>query len=177
MTRSRLTQAGKFAAILALAAVLQVLVVSRISVLGVTADLFLVLTVIVALSHGEMAGAIFGFFMGVVADTVFFQPLGVRAFIYLLAGYFVGRFVGRFGVVRAWGLVLLAGATSFGAQLVYGLFQYIVGPRAAFLTVVGTQMIPGAVLDALVCVPVYLALVRMRLLPAAAQTVAGGSQQ
>ena len=62
---------------------------------------------------------------------------------------------------------MLAGVTSFLAQFVFGLFQYMMGPRAGFLTMVGTQMLPEAVLDGLVTVPLYVFLVRVRLLPAA----------
>ena len=37
------------------------------------------------------------------------QPLGVRSLIYVLAGYFVGMFVPRFGTVSPWAVFLLAG--------------------------------------------------------------------
>ncbi len=115
-----------------IAVLLQTLLVSRVSVLGVTADLFLILTVVVAVSRGSMEGAIFGFFAGLVADIAFFQPLGVRALIYVLVGYFVGMFVARFGTVSPWAVLLLAGSASFAAQFVFGLFQYMMGPRAGF---------------------------------------------
>ncbi|MFH0916908.1 MAG: rod shape-determining protein MreD [bacterium] len=166
MGRKQLMIVGKVALILVIAVGLQTLLVSRVSVLGVTADLFLILTVVVAVSRGSMEGAIFGFFAGLIADVAFFQPLGVRALIYVLVGYFVGMFVARFETVSPWGVLFLAGSSSFLAQFVFGLFQYIMGPRAAFLTMVGTQMIPGAVLDALVAVPVYVLLVRLHLVPA-----------
>lgn len=166
MGRKQLMILGKVALLFVIAVLLQTLLVSRVSVLGVTADLFLILTVVVAVSRGSMEGAIFGFFAGLVADIAFFQPLGVRALIYVLVGYFVGMFVARFGIVSPWGVLFLAGSSSFLAQFAFGLFQYIMGPRAAFVTMVGTQMIPGAVLDALVAVSVYVFLVRLRLIPA-----------
>jgi rod shape-determining protein MreD len=166
MQRRRLMVLGKAALLVVVAVLLQTLLISRVSVLGVTADLFLILTVVVAVSRGSMIGAIFGFFAGVIADVAYFQPLGVRALIFVLVGYFVGMFVTRFGTVSPWGVLLLAGSSSFAAQFVFGVIQYIMGPRAAFFTVVGTQMIPGAVLDGLVAIPVYVFLVRLRLLPA-----------
>jgi rod shape-determining protein MreD len=113
-----------------------------------------------------MEGAIFGFFAGLIADIAFFQPLGVRALIYVLAGYFVGMFVARFGMMTPWGVLFLAGGTSFVAQFVFGLFQYIMGPQASFPTMVGTQMLPEAILDGLIAVPVYVLLVRLRVIQA-----------
>jgi rod shape-determining protein MreD len=166
MRRRRLLVLLKAVLLLVIAVLLQVLLVSRVSVLGVTADLFLVLTVIVAVNRGSMVGAIFGFVAGVIADIAYFQPLGVRALIYVLVGYFVGMFVARFGTVSPWAMLLLAGGSSFAAQFVFGIIQYTLGPRAAFFTVVGTQMIPGAVLDGLVAVPLYALLIRTRILPA-----------
>ena len=176
MGRKRLGTLGKVALLLVVAVLLQTLLVSRVSVLGVTADLFLILTILVAVSRGSMEGAIVGFFAGLVADIAFLQPLGVRALIYVLAGYFVGMFVARFETANPWAVLLLAGTASFAAQFVFGLFQYMMGPRAGFPTMVATQMIPGAILDALVAVALYVFLVRLRLIPASrVESSVGGS--
>jgi rod shape-determining protein MreD len=166
MSRRHLIVVGKIVLVLVFAVLLQVLLISRVSVLGVTADLFLIFTVIVAVSRGSLEGAVFGFFAGLVADIVYYEPLGVRALIYVLTGYFVGMFVARFGTAKPWSVALLAGVSSFLAQFLFGLFQYVMGPRAAFLTMIGTQMLPEAVLDGLVTAPLYVFLVRVRLLPA-----------
>jgi rod shape-determining protein MreD len=164
---------GKVILVLVIAVLLQTVLLSHISILGVTADLFLIMTVIVAVSRGSLEGAVFGFFAGLVADIAYYQPLGVRAFIYVLVGYFVGMFVARFGTVNPWSVALLAGVTSFLAQFLFGLFQFIMGPRAAFITMIGTQMLPEAVLDGLITAPLYVFLVRVRLLPPAQLEAAG----
>jgi rod shape-determining protein MreD len=166
MGRSELIVVGKVILLLVFAVILQTVLLSHVSILGVTADLFLILTVIVAVSRGSLEGAVFGFFAGLVADIAYYQPLGVRALIYVLAGYFVGMFVARFGTVSPWSVALLAGVTSFLAQFVFGLFQFMMGPRAALLTMIGTQMLPEAVIDGLITAPLYVFLVRVRLLPA-----------
>ena len=165
MGRKQLIAAGKMVLLLVLAILLQVLLVSRVSVLGVTADLFLILTVVVAISRGSMEGAIFGFVAGVIADVAFLQPLGIRALVYVLAGYLVGMVAVRFGTVNPWGVFLVAGGASFLAQFVFGLFQYVIGPRAGFFTMLGVQIVPEAILDALVTVPIYVLLVRLRIVP------------
>jgi rod shape-determining protein MreD len=166
MGRKQLAAAGKVALILVIAVLLQVLITSRITVLGVTADLFVIMTVIIAVTKGSLSGAVFGFFAGLLADISFSQPLGVHALIYLLVGWLVGMFVDRFALVGPWAVVLVTGAASFGAQLVFGLFQFLIGPRAAFVNMIGWQMVPEAILDALFAAPIYWALVRTRLLPA-----------
>jgi hypothetical protein len=40
------------------------------------------------------------------------------------------------------------------------------GPRSGFITIVGTQMLPEAVLDGLFTAPLYVLLTHIRLLPA-----------
>jgi rod shape-determining protein MreD len=166
MGRKELSVVGKVILLLVFAVILQTVLLTHISILGVTADLFLILTVIVAVSRGSLEGAVFGFFAGLMADIAYYQPLGVRALTYVLAGYFVGMFVARFGTVSPWSVALIAGVTSFLAQFMFGLFQYIMGPRAAFFTMIGIQMLPEAVLDGLIAAPLYVFLVRVRLLTA-----------
>jgi len=173
MDRRRLLIAGKVLTVLVIAVVLQVFVVSQVSVLGVTADLFLVLTVIVAVTRGPLEAATFGFVAGLVADTAYLQPLGVRALVYVLTGYFAGLVAARLAFSGPWGVALLAGTASFIAQFVFGVFQFVMGPRAAFLTMLGTQMLPEAVLDGLLTAPLYVFLVRVRLLPRAPSEPAG----
>lgn len=165
MGRKELIAAGKVVLVLDFAVLLQTVLLSHVSVLGVTADLFLILTVVIAVGRGSLEGAVFGFFAGLVADIAYYQPLGVRALIYVLVGYFVGVFVARFETTRPWSVALLAGVSSFVAQFVFGMFQYVMGPRAAFLTMIGTQMLPEAALDGLIAAPLYAFLVRTRLLP------------
>ncbi len=148
-----------------MAVLLQTLLVSRISVLGVTADLFLIFTVVIGISRGSLDGAIFGFIAGLAADTAFMQPLGIRSFIYVLVGYFVGTVVVRFGTLGPWAVFLMGLGSSFAAQVLYGLFQFIMGPRAGFFDILGVQILPEAVLDALVAVPVYVLLLRLRVIP------------
>src|SRR3990172_6177041 len=117
MRRRELAWVGKAMLLLLIAVVLQTMVVSRVSVLGVTADLLLILTVIVGLGRGSLEGAIFGFCVGIVHDTIFFQTLGGHALIFVLVGYFVGIFLARFGTVNLWAVFIITGASSFAAQL------------------------------------------------------------
>lgn len=157
---------GKVALLIVIAVILQTLVVSRISILGVTADLFLVLTVLVGLGAGALQGALLGFFAGVIHDMIFFQPLGAHALIFVLTGYFAGMFLARFGTVNLWAIFILTGAISFASQLAFGVLQFAMGPKSAFLTMIGTQMVPEAVFDALIAVPIYILLLRTRVLRA-----------
>jgi len=166
MNRRWFSAVGKVVLLFVIGAILQTLLVSRVSVLGVTADLFLIFTVVVAISRGSVEGAIFGFIAGLVADIGYMQPLGIRSLIYVLTGYFVGMVVVRFGAVGSWAVFLTAIGASFCSQFVFGVFQFIIGPRAGFFGILGMQILPEAVLDGLLAIPVYVLLVHLNILPA-----------
>lgn len=165
MNRKNAIAAGKVILLFVIAVILQTVIVSQISVLGVTADLFLIFTIVIAMSKGSLHGAIFGFVAGVLADVAFMQPLGIRALIYVLAGYLVGMVVVRFGSVGPWVVFLVCIGASFCSQIVFGIFQFVLGPRAGFMTILGLQILPEAVLDGLIAIPIYVLLIHLRILP------------
>ena len=162
--RDRWVLVAKLALVLVLVVALQTVVASRVSILGVTADLFLILVVLVGMMRGSVAGALFGFCAGLVADIVFLEPIGLRAVIYLVAGYMAGRYLEAAGPPGAWAVMLLTALVSLLSQTAYGIFQFVVGPQAAFFTMLRVQILPAALLDGLLSVPVYLAVTRLRLL-------------
>jgi rod shape-determining protein MreD len=148
--------------LLLLAAVaLQAMLTSRVAVLGVGADLFLILTVLVALTRGALSGVVFGFCAGLVADVIFMDPVGMRAFIYLLVGYGVGRYSEELSLKPGWGLIALAASAALLAEVVYGTFQFVMGPHASFFTMMKVQVLPATLVNGLLAAPVYLALVRI----------------
>ncbi len=165
MNRRGLVVLGKVVGLFVIAVALQVLIVSRVSVLGVTADLFLVMTIVLGMGRGSLTGALFGFAAGIVADIAYLQPLGMRALVYVLAGYFVGMAALRLGSVGPWVVFLVAIGASFSAQLIFAIVQFILGPRSGFFTILGVQILPEAVLDGLIAIPIYVLLVHLGILP------------
>jgi rod shape-determining protein MreD len=99
-------------------------VVPALSVGGVTPDLPLILTLLLALRHGPETGCLVGFVAGLLQDTAGGGLLGVQALTKALAGFGMGLLVGRFWVasllVQVPGLVLLTVAEGL---VRYGLLQ------------------------------------------------------
>jgi len=92
--------------------VLQSTVVAAKSVGGVTPDVPLILTVLIALRHGPESGCLAGFVAGLLQDATGGGLVGVQALTKGLAGFGMGLLVGRFWVtnplVQVPGLVLLS---------------------------------------------------------------------
>lgn len=164
MSRKQAIAAIKVVLLVIIAVILQTVLVSRVSVMGISADLFLIFTVIMAISRGPTGGCVFGFFAGLAADVAYLAPLGVRAFVYVVTGYALGLLAERFGPLNLWGVFLFTAGSAFVARCVFGLFQYVMGPREGLLTMLGLQMVPGVLLDALVAVPIYVALLHTRVI-------------
>jgi rod shape-determining protein MreD len=161
--------------VVAVAMLLQTLVASHVTILGISIDLFLIFTVIVALCWGSLAGAVFGFVAGIAADIAYFEPLGMHAFVYVVTGYSLGLLTLRFGTRSLWMVLFYTLGASFVAKVIFGAFAYVMGPQEGFFTMLSLQMIPGAALDALVAVPLYLLLLKLRVV-SVARSVSGSNR-
>jgi len=157
--------AGRLALLLVLALLLQTVVATRLTVLGVTADIFLVVVIVVSLGRGSLTGAVFGFVSGLVADIVFLEPVGLRALTYLVAGYAVGRYGEEYPPESGWTVLLSALVVGFVAGTAHTLFAFLTGEQLPFFSMLASQVLPAAMLEALLAAPTYVGLQRVGVLP------------
>ena len=83
--------------LIVLALLLQGAWVHKIAVFGLRPDIVLLVLVYIGISGGQIQGALFGFFSGILLDTYDPQALGVNALTNSLIGFAVGY--SRVGVV------------------------------------------------------------------------------
>jgi rod shape-determining protein MreD len=156
--------AAKAAGIVFLAAILQVSVFSDVQILNGTPDLLLITLVAVALLRGPIAGAVAGFWGGLVLDTADLGALGVTSLLLVLAGYWIGRYGETTGRDRTHApFVAVAISTAlyaYGALFVH----YLLGQPAPARVVLLDTFFQNIVLNVLLTVPVY-AFVRRLLRP------------
>jgi rod shape-determining protein MreD len=124
--------------------VLQSTVVAVAGVGGVTPDVPLILTVLIALRYGPESGCLAGFMAGLLQDVTGGGLVGVQALTKGLAGFGMGLLVGRFWVVP--GLVLLSVAEGLGRFLLLQMFHY----PAAFGDLVLHVIVPQALYNGLI---------------------------
>ena len=153
----------KAAALLFVAAVAQVSVFSQIHVFGAVPDVLLVSLVGFALLRGSVAGAVGGFFAGLIVDTASLGTLGLTSLVLTLAGYWIGRYGETTGRDRFHAPFLSVAVVtvlySFGLLIVH----FVLGERApagAMLRGLG----PAIVMNLILTAPVY-ALARRLLRP------------
>ena len=155
----------KAAALLFVAAVVQVSIFSQLHVFGAVPDVLLVSLVALALLRGSVVGAVGGFFAGLLVDTATLGTLGLTSLVLTLAGYWIGRYGETTGRDRAHAPFLSVAVVTVLYQLGLLVVHFVLGESAPAGAVV-RSLIPAIVLNLILTAPIY-ALVRRLLRPAA----------
>jgi rod shape-determining protein MreD len=134
------------AAIVFVAALLQVTLVASLDVAGGAADVLLLALLSIALLRGAITGAVAGFFGGLLVDIVTLDTLGVTALLYALAGYWTGRYGETTGRDRAHApllavLVFTIALAFAGFGLHFLLGEEVAARRALFETLLPTVVL------------------------------------
>lgn len=150
---------ARLAALAFVTLIVQLSVVNRWVVGGVTADVLVVLAVAVGFIAGPERGAAVGFGIGLVWDLLLTTPLGLTALVYTVAGYVAGLVAAnliRDSKLTAFALAVVAAPVSTVAWVAVGaLFGQTFLVHGPFVR----MAIVNAVV-ALVVLPVLLATVR-----------------
>ena len=147
------------------AVVIQEAAISQISIFGISADLGPLVVASVGLLCGSMVGAVFGFGVGLMVDTVLIQTLGITSLLYIAIGYWSGRLLElrdpSHGLVP---LAVGAAATAF-AGIGMALIQFLLGVDAPVSLLLLQQIFITILVNTLIALPVY-AIVRRIVRPA-----------
>ena len=144
--------------------IVQIAGVSQVTLLGVTADLTPLVVASVGLLCGSVAGAVAGFWIGLLADLALVQTLGVSSLVLLTIGYWSGRF--RELRDPAHGLTPLAvGAlATAGFEVGFAVVQILLGVDAPVSLLLLRDILITVLVNGLLAMPVY-SLVRRVLQP------------
>jgi rod shape-determining protein MreD len=153
-------ESAKVAVLLFLAAIVQVSILARVDILGGTPDLLLVVLVCFALMHGSLAGAVGGFFAGLVVDTATLELLGLTSLLLTVAGYWIGRYGETTGRDRAHAPFVSVAVVTFLYALGALVVHFMLGENAPGARVL-TDVWPAIVLNLLLAAPVYAVVQRL----------------
>jgi rod shape-determining protein MreD len=154
----------KAAVLLFVAAVAQVSIFAQLHVFGAVPDLLLVSLVAIALLRGSLAGAVGGFFAGLLVDTATLGTFGLTSLVLTLAGYWIGRYGETTGRDRAHAPFLSIAVVTVLYELGLLVVHFVLGESAPAGAVV-RSLIPAILLNLVLTAPVY-GLVRRLLRPA-----------
>jgi rod shape-determining protein MreD len=142
--------------------ILQVSAVSQIELFGTNADLAPLVIAFVGLLAGSMAGACFGFAVGLFLDLALVQTVGLSSLVYVGVGYWAGRFR-ELRDPQSTLVPLAVGAAATAAAMVgYSLMQFLLGVDAPVSLELLRQIVLGVVVNTIVALPAW-AVVRRSL--------------
>lgn len=159
----------KAAVLLFVAAIAQISIFSQLHIYGAAPDLLLVTLVAVALLRGSIAGAVGGFFAGLVIDTATLGTLGLTSLVLTLAGYWIGRYGETTGRDRGHAPFLSVAVITVLYELGLLVVHFVLGENAPAGAVV-RALLPAIVLNLLLTGPLY-ALTRRLLRPVERETL------
>ena len=153
----------KAAALLFVAAILQVSIFTQARVLGGEPDLLLVTLVAVALLRGALFGSAGGFFAGLLVDTATLAKLGLTSLVLTIAGYWIGRYGETTGRDRAHAPFLSVAVITILYAVGVLVVHFVLGePAPAGPLFRG--LLPSIALNLVLTAPIYW-LVRRLLRP------------
>jgi rod shape-determining protein MreD len=155
----------KIAVLLFVAAVAQVSIFSQIDVFGAAPDLLLVTLVAISLLRGSIAGAVGGFFAGLVVDTAALGTLGLTSLVLTIAGFWIGRYGETTGRDRGHAPYLSIAVVTVLYEVGLLVVHFVLGESAP-AGAVFASILPAVLLNLVITGPVY-ALVRRLLRPQA----------
>lgn len=141
-------------ALVFLAALLQVGIVSALVVAGGAPDLLLVLVVVLALERGSVPGAVLGFAGGLVVDVLTLDTLGLSSLVLTLAGFWAGRYGETTARSRRLAPLLAVGVITVLAAVFALVLRYLLGEEVVAEHALGTALAPALVLNVLLALPV-----------------------
>ena len=151
-------------AVLSVAIVLlQIGVVSEVTVFGVSADLSILLVAFIGLLCGSTVGAACGFAIGLLVDLALVQTLGLTSLVFTLLGYWCGRLRELRDPQAALTPVLLGGLATAAALLGYSLVEFMLGVDAPVSLQLLRQIVLGILVNTIVALPMWI-LVRRCLI-------------
>ncbi len=165
MTADSARLAGRLVALCVVGVIVQTAAVSQLPIAGANADLSPLMVMAVGLLCGSLAGACFGFGVGLFLDVVLLQTLGVSSLVLLAVGYGAGRI--REARDPEGTLVPLAvgAVATLAFSIGFAIMQFLLGVDAPVSGALIRQIVTTLVVNALIALPLY-ALVRRWMLPA-----------
>jgi rod shape-determining protein MreD len=138
--------------------VLQLAVVTQITLLDADPDLFPLVVLSVGLLAGPIPGATTGFLLGLVADMALLQTLGVSSLLLIAVGYLAGRYRELRDASHKLVPVIVAAIGTLLYAASFALTQFLLGVESPVSPLVIREAIVGTVLNMLIAMPVYAAV-------------------
>jgi len=142
----------------AAAIILQTTVAPNMRIMGANPDLALIVVACIGLLRGAEVGAAFGFVTGALVSSILLEPLGVNSFVFVLVGYFAGRYAETADLQSGFAPAVTVFMAALLAQTMFALVQFLLERQVPVGFVIGQVIVPAVILDTLLAVPIYIVI-------------------
>jgi rod shape-determining protein MreD len=163
----------RIALVAIVAVVLQLSFFSYLTIFGTTPNIMPLVAISLGLLGGAMIGAVCGFLIGLVLDSVLFATLGVSSLVLLAVGYLAGRYREGTEISNTLLPPILIGALTMAASAGFAAIQLMLGVEAEVSLLVLREILVQGLLAFLLAIPFY-PLIRRVLRPAIVDDVVAG---
>ncbi len=153
--------AAKAGALLLVAALVQITLVTPLEIASGHPDVVLVLLVVVALLRGPLLGAAAGFWAGLVLDVASLQTLGLSSLLLTLTGYWAGRFGEATTRSSPYPPLVAAALATLWLGVGSTTVHFLLGDGVPSAAVFGEVLLPTLALNVLVATPLYRLALRL----------------
>ena len=153
---------ARLVVMLVIATLLQTTVAPNIRILGANPDFALIIIVCVALMKGSEIGAVFGFLTGALVAIALMEPFGLSAFVFVLVGYFAGRYAETADLSAGFAPLLTTFAATLLADTLFATAQFLLERQVPMGFFLGRVLVPSLIINTLLAAPLYV-LVRLWL--------------
>jgi len=140
---------------------LQLTVVSQLTVFGVPADLTPLVVAYVGFITGSTTGAGFGFGLGLFVDLTPEHTLGVNSLVFTAVGYLAGRVRELRDPAHGLAPVAVGAAATVIAAIGFALLQFLLGVKAPVSLLLLRDTLMIVLLNTLIALPVYALVHRL----------------
>lgn len=143
------------------AAILQLSFAAKITIFGASPDLAVLVVMSLGLLGGSVPGAVAGFSIGLLIDTLLLETMGATAITLLTAGYLAGRYREVAGRPTRAVIASLGGGLTLLAAIFFAAIQALLRVGAEVSPLVARDIIVVSLLGAALAVPLHLAIRRL----------------
>lgn len=151
----------RIAAIVIVAVLLQLSFFAKLQLFQTSPDVLPAVVVALGLLGGSMTGAVCGFSIGLLLDSLLVEALGASSLVLLSTGYFAGLYRERFEITSRWIPPLLCMGLTLFAEAMFACVQLMLGVDAPVSAIVARDMLIKTIFAFFLAVPIYLGIRRM----------------
>jgi rod shape-determining protein MreD len=144
-----------------LTVLLQLAFFAKLSFIGTSPDVVPVVVISLALLGGSVTGAVAGFSLGLLIDSLMLQTLGASSLSLLAVGYLAGRYRESIGEPTRRPMVLLVGGLTLLGVMVFAIIQVMLGVGADVSGLIVRDAILKSFMAMALIVPVHVGMRRL----------------